>query len=655
MTNPITGALNTIAGTASNLVSGLLYDFSIPLGLVNLIQQAIFANQSNPNTPQVQTQRAPREWYSQPSPAVQGTAPTVTVFLLDGTQNVLDLANVPYLPAPDNPVLADLSALIDTSVCTIQQVQWPDALFPLGASVEQGVVALTNAIMSTTGPFILVAYSQGGAVVSSVLEQLQSGTLTGQASRLLFGVTFGSITRQPGKVAPVQTDPGGGGAWGAAQLTTTPTNWWDFALPGDIATTLTNTGLDGDLQQVFQLIIDQFNGGGLIEFLTVTLPTLASFATSPSTVLQLIEWVGGLIGVSAMPAGFPTFAPHGEYHLEAPPGSATTATCVQQAANQINKVADQWQAAYRFVNPTEVLQVNFKLPLSIGQLGFSVLRVPCTLTAWYRDRNNNWIQLTDGANNPISLNVTYSATTSWYQFQSEIYPVIATAMQLRVTRNYDPQMGNAPYVVGVKETLIRRNVYGLNDTTQAIQDQQDILGNVITSYVKDWNPNNAIDNDPNTYWKSFPCPDPNGVVCFYLDTRDQGGNPQLIDTVYIDPVYTGNTLNLYYSNDSTQGTLVINPVNLPPDTQTNAEWKLGTGMFDSSTLGTSNSALTFPTNFGPMVQQPVWIGLEWTPDFAPGAGPPDNPILFGVTPATSTVNAVQTISFLGAPPAVPST
>jgi hypothetical protein len=288
---------------------------------------------------------------------------------------------------------------------------------------------------------------------------------------------------------------------------------------------------------------------------------------------------------------------------------------------------------------TEVLTVNFKLPLPVEKFGFQALRVPCNIQVQYQDRNNNWIPLTDANNNPISLNLTYSAVTNWYNFQTDTYPIVGKAVRLLIKRTFDPQMGNSPYVTGIKEMLVGYTIYTPEQTTPAITSQQDSLGNTITSYVKHWDASNVLDNDPNTFWKSFPCPDPNGVVSLYLDTRDANGNPQLIDTVYIDPVYTGNTLNLYYSNDPTQGTLIISRVSLPPDTQTNANWTLGVGMVDASGADLSDSQLTFPVAFGPLVSEPVWIGIEWTPDFNPSSGPPDNPILFSTTPLNPTAAA----------------
>lgn len=649
MTNPNT--TNT-SSTASAALTGLYYDYSIPLPLFNLIQQTIVNTQSNPNTPVVASQRAPREWFSQPAPAVQGTSPRVTVFLVDGTHDLLDINNEPTIALPDNPLMSVLSGLLDPSTCVIQTIEWPVNLLPMYNSIYTGKAMLEAAIQTLTTPFILVGYSQGAMVTSLVLEEIQSGTLTQYQNQLIAGVTFGNPMRASGQVASVQTDPGGTGIWTSKLLPTTPDYWWDFALPGDEITAAGDTDVDTDLEDIFTLAMTNYVGGDIQQFL------LNNAASLPANLFQQAAFVLNLIFIFLWwPLGPKTVtkaavtelqeladAPHASYYNTVPPGA--NQTCVALAAKYINQTADEWQAAYVFRPPTEVLQINFKLPLSVGQLGFKVLRVPCTVQAWYRDRNNNWIQLVDDATNPISVSVALSQTTSWFNFQTNVYPVVATAIQLRLTRNYDPQVGNTPYVVGLKETLIQRFVYSLDDTKLAIADQQDQLGNTITAYVKDWGPNNVLDNNPSTYWKSFPCPDPNGVVCLYLDTRDATGDAQLIDTVYIDPVYTGNTLNLYYSNDSTQGTLILNSVNLPPDTQVNSTWALGVGMSDTSGPDLAESQLLFPTNFGPFVQQPMWVGLEWTPNFPAGDGPGDNPVLFGVYP---TVNTVQLITINGAP------
>jgi len=662
MTSALNKLLVTIGNAAASAASNLLYDFSIPLGIVNLIKSVIGDNQSALNTPQVQQQRGPTQWFSQPAAFQQGNPPRVTVFVCDGTAKLLNTASTSPHPAPDTGVVAQLCSLLDPTVYDVQQVVWPISGFPVWSAIQEGAEALTSAILNGSGQFVLVGYSQGAAVCSQVLNSLQAGDLKPQNPRLLAGTMFGNPCRQQGSVAPGQRDPGGHGILSSYLVADTPSFWWEFANGGDAATSIRDDALGSAIQLMANSVFSGYNGGDLGSWFDNISAALGSQIGNTSLVPELSTFLQIMAGLESDVALLPGLESHAQYETEPPYESAQNLTSVQLAANYLNSVGGTWQSAYQYTNPTEVLQVNFKLPLSIGNLGFRVLRVPCTVTAWYRDRNNNWIQLTDGSDVPVSIRVSYSASGSWFTYDTAIYPVVATALQLRITRNYDPQVGSQPFVVGIKEMLIQRYVYSLNDTVMAIPDQQDALGNVVTSYVKSWGPNNALDSDPGTFWKSFPCPDPNGVVALYLDTRDVVGNPQIIDTLYIDPTYTGNTLNLYYSNDESQGTLIINPVNLPPDSQVNAFWTLGKGLFDTSnaeTVPIQNvySEMVFPVSLGPLNQKPVWVGIEWTPDFNPdptiaqylGGPPPYNPVLFGVTPITVNVDAVQSVEVSGSP------
>ena len=56
-------------------------------------------------------------------------------------------------------------------------------------------------------------------------------------------------------------------------------------------------------------------------------------------------------------------------------------------------------------------------------------------------------------------------------------------------------MGNRPYCVGMRNALLRRNVYERSDGVLGIEPQQDPLGNTWTSYIKDWDATKAFDNN----------------------------------------------------------------------------------------------------------------------------------------------------------------
>ena len=205
-------------------------------------------------------------------------------------------------------------------------------------------------------------------------------------------------------------------------------------------------------------------------------------------------------------------------------------------------------------------------------------------------------------------------------------------------------MGNRPFNIGLRNGLIRRNIYARNDGTQAMEPEQDALGNVITKYIQDWDAPDAIDDKPTTFWKCSPQPGPDAVVSLYLDFRNPDGTPQLIDTLYLDPVYTNQNLNVYYSTDDTVGTRKLSPISLPPDLDENTQWTAGIGLIDISDPG-QTSVYVVPMAVGPQISQPAWIGVVWTPNFDPVTNaPPVNPTLFGVAPG---ISAVQMISLNG--------
>ena len=350
--------------------------------------------------------------------------------------------------------------------------------------------------------------------------------------------------------------------------------------------------------------------------------------------------------------GLPMSGGHGMYPFQPPPNDPQNGlTSYQIAANYINDtgkaVIESEATHFVFVNETEVLTVNFTTPSLVSAIGFDVTRSSMLVELWYQDVHNNWMQVLDEVRNPVTLQMSASTMATWYTAIYAIYPILTKALQFRFTRIPDPAVGTLPYCVGMRNALIERQIYRRTDGTLAIGTQQDPLGNTITSYVQDWDASQAIDDNPNTYWRSEAMPDPAAVVSMYLDCRAPDGGSQLIDTLYLDPVYTGQNLNVYYSSDDTVGTLKLSPTSCVPTVNENTTWKQGTGLWDigsnppvpTGTYGEPGydpglSNYEFPMSWGPLVSQDAWIGIEWAPDFDPASGPPENPVLFRVTPTS---------------------
>jgi hypothetical protein len=108
-------------------------------------------------------------------------------------------------------------------------------------SVAAGVTAGANQIRNLTGQFVLVGYSQGAEVISKLLQELQSGSLTAHMPQLVAGVTFGNPMREQGHTWPGDpTGCTGQGINSDGLLGNTPRTWWDmtntFDLSGNIPT-----------------------------------------------------------------------------------------------------------------------------------------------------------------------------------------------------------------------------------------------------------------------------------------------------------------------------------------------------------------------------------------------------------------------------------
>ena len=95
----------------------------------------------------------------------------------------------------------------------------------------------------------------------------------------------------------------------------------------------------------------------------------------------------------------------------------------QQYSPNVPQLADLPVARVWFSQPRpssdptqEILTINFKLPLSIGEFSIEIMRVACTFNVWYKDRNNNWIQMRDENYQPMTITLAPSQEVSWYKY-----------------------------------------------------------------------------------------------------------------------------------------------------------------------------------------------------------------------------------------------
>jgi len=185
----------------------------------------------------------------------------------------------------------------------------------------------------------------------------------------------------------------------------------------------------------------------------------------------------------------------------------------------------------------------------------------------------------------------------------------------------DPNAGSnsntapVPYSLGVKDFALGYQVAQESDLPTQPIVTQDALGSQAQFSVRLELPQNAVDGS-SVPWRSAPQPTSNSVVNFYLDTRDGSGNPQLVDALFIDPLYIGPHCTVYYSNSGTHNlgfpsdaTNLVSPVLTTAGTVT----PYGGGLvFDSarpSYVDIENTAIQFDPS------QPWWIGAVLAPNF----------------------------------------
>jgi len=162
------------------------------------------------------------------------------------------------------------------------------------------------------------------------------------------------------------------------------------------------------------------------------------------------------------------------------------------------------------------------------------------------------------------LHPQHSLSGHWVEYDLTIDPTVASRWRLRLQRL---ATGTPPLNAAGKESDYSLGVRGF-DLSYHIADRIDIprlpvgepvgtsvdpLGSRMLYSVRERLAPLAIDGDSSTAWLSEPQPTARAVVNFYADVRTSGGDGQIIDRWYLDPIKPGPTLNLYYSNDTALG------------------------------------------------------------------------------------------------------
>lgn len=108
-----------------------------------------------------------------------------------------------------------------------------------------------------------------------------------------------------------------------------------------------------------------------------------------------------------------------------------------------------------------------------------------------------------------------------------------------------------PYSLAVRDFEIGYRVTSKDDLVGVVLGQtKDILGSLTVFSHRRETARGILDGNP---WRCEPQPIKDAVVNFYADVRDANGNGQVIDRFFLDPLYPGPWMNLYYSDEIPTG------------------------------------------------------------------------------------------------------
>lgn len=268
----------------------------------------------------------------------------------------------------------------------------------------------------------------------------------------------------------------------------------------------------------------------------------------------------------------------------------------------------------RMNNPlVEVLAVRFRQPVSVNRLSFQLLQINQNYEIWYMTPKHDLAPLTNLDHSPVRGTVAQGDPDAWVKINETVSPVTTQKIELRISRR--PVSGNPMWVLGVRNFLASRMINSRAEAAKPYDITTDSLGNIVTRTVKDWDSRKALDDNPNTFWKSQPQPSPDAVVSMYLNITDDNDQGQVFDSLYIDPVYTGQNLNLYYSDDDTVAEdYILSGVIADVSESTNVVWN-NDGL--GAILNQSTSKWSFSTEDMALAKNidRYWMGLTWAPQF----------------------------------------
>lgn len=311
-----------------------------------------------------------------------------------------------------------------------------------------------------------------------------------------------------------------------------------------------------------------------------------------------------------------------------------------------------WSSAPRYGNDPLPIREIFMLTLNTSQqinfISVELPRFPHRAWVQYLDESTNtWMPVQDlDTVAPVTFTITDSIPSRftlladqqgkmhpqhygaghWVLFKKTFRTVSSSKFRLVLVRvpgvvplGRDGQA--APYSLGVRNcffgfdatdvNLIPHTPFVSETEHRTFAGAVDALRSNLSYALRENQPHSVLAGG---VWKSAPQPIRNAVVNFHVDARDGNGLPQIIDRFFVDPLYTGPKINLYYSDTPLPlagGEAIDKPITEALHASTEIDGT-GTGLVFPAALGSigiDNSVLRIDAS------SPWWIGLNFQPLF----------------------------------------
>lgn len=240
----------------------------------------------------------------------------------------------------------------------------------------------------------------------------------------------------------------------------------------------------------------------------------------------------------------------------------------------------------------EVLEMDFSTASLTNRISFQAAKFPQTIQIEYSvDTSNNWYPAIDyvtgqpieivllgsfpavlPAANIITGHVhpQHDYDNHWQDISLNIVPQNMQKLRFVLQRNPSGQPPvdltgvPVPYSLALQDIYVGYEITSKGDVPRTILEDAsnssgtvfanstDIFGSNLGFSTKTRYASNLLGNTDQSapsIWKCEPQPFPNAVVNFYADLRDANGDAQVIDRIFIDPLYDGSHITLYFSND----------------------------------------------------------------------------------------------------------